>query len=170
MLCVIGSFISSVSTFPLSPFFIDDVDDSLKPWPAALSSPLALAYKIDGEPSPCPSSSLLPCLTLRSPNRTALCTCSAVVPSSSSFCCSHSDAGPCCCVLPPSHNSSYCHILHRRRSPCLPVVRHPWSLAEVRAPPSERIAGTTPFAVDATTQHPGDRTHAVRRRPFTPQG
>jgi hypothetical protein len=35
----------------------------------------------------------------------------------------------------------------------LRAVRHPWSLAEVRAPPSERIAGTTPFAIDATTQH-----------------
>ena len=37
--------------------------------------------------------------------------------------------------------------------PCLHAVRHPWSLIEVRAPPSERIAGTTLFAVDATTQH-----------------
>jgi hypothetical protein len=37
---------------------------------------------------------------------------------------------------------------------CAPyVVRHPWSLAGVRAPPSKRIAGITSSAVDATTQH-----------------
>jgi hypothetical protein len=72
---------------------------------------------------------------------------------------SHSPHLLCSSLASPSHAP--------RRSPCLPVVRHPWSLAEVRAPQSEHIAGTTSFAVDATTQHPGDRTHAVRRRPFT---
>jgi hypothetical protein len=51
---------------------MDDVDDSLKPWPAALSSPLVLAYKMEPDLSlpAIPSSLLLP-LTPR--RRTTVC-------------------------------------------------------------------------------------------------
>jgi hypothetical protein len=55
---------------PLIPLFMNGIDDSLKPWPAALSSPLALAYKMDVEPSPSPC----PCsLSLLAPPSLSQC-------------------------------------------------------------------------------------------------
>jgi hypothetical protein len=86
-------FISALMEFIASAFLphyslssINTIDSALKPWSflpllALLLSPFS-PIKSDAEPSPspCPSSSLLPCSTLCSPTQTALRTCSAVTP------------------------------------------------------------------------------------------
>jgi hypothetical protein len=58
------------------------------------------------------------------------------------------------------------------RRPCphhSSIIHHPWSLTGIRAPPSKRIVGVTPFVIDVIAQHTNwtIRAHAVRRHPFT---
>jgi hypothetical protein len=55
------------------------------------------------------------------------------------------------------------HTRCRARACVSYAVRHPWSLAGVHVPLSNRIAGVTPSVVDATAQH-DDHTRSLDRR------
>jgi hypothetical protein len=61
-------------------------------------------------------------------------------------------------------------IVHRSsaRACASYAVRHPWSLAGVRAPLSKRLARITPSAVDAIAQHTNWTIHAQLRASSAP--